>query len=129
MWCTVTAATDKEQRSRSKEARLLDRFINLCNVYSQNGDYFNAMLTVERAITSLPTNQITDQETMISLVSQWIRIKRHLASESNQLSPKEARFAGRSLMSALKRVNGLSDDVRILYLETELSMCQGQRSV
>ena len=131
MWCKTGAASKEVQRSRSQEARLLDRFINLCNVYCQNGDYCDAMATVEKAITTLPANQIAEQETVSLLVGQWVRMKRHLANESSQLTSEDTNStgSGRSLASALNRVGVVSDDVKILYLEAELNMYQVQRSV
>ncbi len=128
-WCKTGSPSEEVQRSRSREARLLERFINLCSVYCQNADYLDAMATVEKVITSLPANQIAEQETISLLVGQWVRVKRHLANESNQLSLEEGGPAGsgRSLATALRKVGGVSDDVKILYLEAELNMYQGQR--
>ena len=128
-WCYKAGASPDDQRSLSKETRLLERFLNLCNVYCQNGDYFEAMSTIERAITSLPTNQITEQETVTLLVGQWVRVKRHIVVESSQQFLEDIKSVGRSLGSSLNRVCGVSDEVKILYLETELGMYQGQRSV
>ena len=131
VWCSKAApSSGEEQKVLSRETRLLERFINLCSVYVQNGDYLDALSTIEKAITSLPANQITERDTMSMLVGQWVRVKRHIANESSQqFSGDIIKSAGRSLGAALKRVGGVSDEVIILYLETELDMCQGQRSV
>ena len=128
-WCKTGSPSEEVQRSRSREARLLERFINLCSVYCQNADYLDAMVTIEKAIASLPANQIAEQETMSLLVGQWMRVKRHLANESNQFALEDGSSAssGRSLAPALRKVGGISDGVKILYLEAELNMYQGQR--
>ena len=129
-WCKTGGSPSEEvQRSRSREARLLERFMYLCSIYCQNADYLDAMATVEKVITSLPANQIAEQETISLLVGQWGRIKRHLANESNQFSLEEGGSAGsgRSLATPLRKVGGVSEEVKILYLEAELNMYQSQR--
>ena len=127
-WCKTGSPSEEVQRSRSREARLLERFINLCSMYCQNGDYLDAMATVEKAITSLPVNQIAEQESMSLLVGQWVRVKRHLANEFT-LEEKKSASSGRSLAPALRKVGRISDDVKTLYLESELNLYQSQRSV
>ena len=128
-WCYKAGASPDDQSSLSKETRLLERFINLCNVYYQNENYFNAMSTIERAVTSLPTNQIAEQETVTLLLSQWVQMKRHIAIKPSQRFAKDVKSMDRSLASSLNRVGGVSSETKILYLETELDMYQGQRSV
>ena len=131
VWCKTGEPSAEVQRSRSREAHLLERFYNLCDVYCQNGDYSIAMATIENAITSLPANQIAEQETASLLVDKWVRVKRQLVNESLRLTSDSADLStsGRSLASALNRVGGVSDDTKILYLNTELTTYQGQRLV
>ena len=128
-WCKTGSTSQEVQRSRSREARLLERFINLCSVYCQNADYRDAMATVEKAITSLPANQIAEQETMSLVVSQWARVKRHLANEADHFTSEDRGSvgSGRSLATVLRKVGGISDEVKVLYLEAELNMYQSQR--
>ena len=129
VWCSKAASSKEERMALSKETRLLERFVNLCNVYCQNSDYVDALLTLEKAITSLSTNQIAEMDTVTLLVGQWVRVKRHIAIESSQQSSMDVKSVGRSLASVLSQVGGVSNEVRLLYLETELDMYQGQRSV
>lgn len=86
------------------------------------------MKTIEDALGSLPLAQITAQDCVSSLVGQWVKIKKEMISANQEgLTPTKQRAVQDNILQPLRQVKGLSDDVKILYLEAELKVYKSHR--
>lgn len=63
------------------QAQLLSKFTLLFDSHRKASCYTTAMETVEKAITSLPANQISSDNCKHVLVGQWVKAKRDLTTE------------------------------------------------
>lgn len=110
------------------QSHLLERFIHLCEMQRMDSNYSDAMKAIEHALSSLPVTQISTEDCVTSLVGQWVKIKREIINANPEgLSQGEKKTMQRNILQALRQVKGLSDDVKSVYLETELKLYKSNR--
>ena len=59
------------------QVKLIRKYCLLVECHQEAGHYSDAVATISHVVTSLPANQITEQQHISVLISQFVRAKKH----------------------------------------------------